>query len=196
MSGRAPTTWPESRIEYPAALRSEYREGRLFRRWREQYQGHFLFTQRMRQSKQIPHSSALDNAMFFHELFMGTRYLDAGYEALFFYRQVEDQACYDKAEELLGGRAAAQFITPNGETGGRAPDLLVFDRKTGAFRFVECKGKTEPFTSRQVARFKAIEDYLNRWSRYRRPLEGPEHPDLFPRLSAGQWIHIARLVKQ
>jgi hypothetical protein len=58
---------------------------------------------------------------------MGTLYLDAGYEALFFYRKVEDEVCHQKAVSVLGGNLAAQFITPNDETGGRAPDLLVLN---------------------------------------------------------------------
>jgi len=196
VSLRTPPIWPEARLAYPAALRAEYREGALFGRWRDQYHGHLLFTERMRRSRQIPHSGPLKNAMFFHELYAGTRYLDMGYEALFFYRLVEDRGCYEKAAALLGGQEAARFITPNAEKGGRAPDLLVFDTKTGACRFVECKGKTEPFTRRQVDRFKAIEAYLNTREALPKPLSDPRHPDLFPALPPGQWIHVARLVPQ
>ncbi len=149
----------------------------------------------MAKSGQIPHGGPLKNAMFFHELYMGTRYLDAGYEALFFYRRVEDDRCYQMAEMLLGSPAAAQIITPNSERGGRPPDLLVFNPKTGAFRFVECKGRSEPFTPRQEGKFRFIERYLNETGTGRSdPLADPSRRDLFPDLSKGQWIHIARLV--
>lgn len=99
--------------------------------------------------------------MFFHELFLGTRYLGAGCGALFFYRQVEDDACYRKACEILGGDSAAQFITPNNEQGGRAPDLLVYDPRSLRFRFVECKSQSEAYTANQPRRFAEIEEYLN-----------------------------------
>jgi hypothetical protein len=129
-----------------------------------------------------------------NELLTGIRYLDAGYEALFFYRQVEDERGYQKAFELLGGTEAAEFITPNSESGGRAPDLLVFDPKTNRFRFVECKAPSEPFTERQPQRFTAIEQYLNQTAKRHGPvLSDPQRLELFPILAEGRWIHIARV---
>jgi hypothetical protein len=125
---------------------------------------------------------------------MGTLYLDAGYEALFFYRKVEDEVCHQKAVSVLGGNLAAQFITPNDETGGRAPDLLVLNPLTKHFRFVECKGKCERFTKSQKGRFAEIERYLNSSSIASNVLSDSGREDLFPPLAAGQWIHIARLV--
>jgi hypothetical protein len=179
---------------YPVSLKASYLEGNLFRQWCERYEGRLLFCDRMLTSCQIPHSGPIKGPMFFHELFLGTQYLDAGYGALFFYRQVEDQACYQKACKLFGGSAAAQFITPNWEKGGRAPDLLIFEPPTGRFWFVECKGRSERFTPKQVQRFREIEDYLNRNSfAHAEPLVDPRDERLFPPLAPGQWIHIARL---
>lgn len=108
MTVHEPTHWPEAIHTYPAALRAAYREGKLFGKWWEQYRGRYLFTERMLRSRQIPHSGPLQNAWFFHEFYMGTRYLDAGYEVLFFYRRVEDDRCYQMAEKLLGGPAAVR----------------------------------------------------------------------------------------
>jgi hypothetical protein len=194
MSAKEPGTWPEVLYAHPAGLKASYVEGSLFRQWCKKYEGRLLFCDRMLTSGQIPHSGPIRGPMFFHELFLGTQYLDAGYGAVFFYRQVEDMACYQKACELLGGSAAAQFITPNWEKGGRAPDLLVFDPPTGRFRFVECKGRNERFTPKQVQRFREIEDYLNQTSKaHAEPLTDDRDQRLFPALASGQWIHIARL---
>jgi hypothetical protein len=186
--------WPEVLYAYPVRLKASYVEGSLFRHWCKKYKGRLLFCDRMLTSGQIPHSGPIRGPMFFHELYLGTQYLDAGYGAIFFYRQVEDVTCYQKACELLGGSAAAQVITPNWERGGRAPDLLVFDPSTGRFRFVECKGKNERFTPKQVQRFWEIEEYLNRTSTaHAEPLTDKRNRRLFPALASGQWIHIARL---
>jgi len=171
-----------------------YRSGLLFQQWRENYRGHLLFCDRMLFSKQIPHSGPIAHPLFFNELLMGTRYLDAGYEVLFFYRQVEDEACYQKACELLGGNAAARFVTPNSERDGRAPDLLVFAPETNRFRFVECKRVGESFTRKQPTRFATIERYLNQTSDlHGSALADSRDASLLPPLSEGQWIHIARL---
>ena len=127
-------TDPPRRVEqaypYPSELRARYREGKLFREWYELHRGTLLFSDRMLESRQIPHSGPVRDAWFFHELFLGIRYLEAGYGALFYYRQVDDAACYLKACEILGDEAAAQFIAPNSERGGRAPDLLIDDPRS------------------------------------------------------------------
>jgi hypothetical protein len=191
-------TDPPRRVEqayaYPAELLTRYREGRLFREWCERYPDALLFCERMWGSRQIPHSGPISNVMFFHEFFLGTRYVEAGYGVLFFYRQVEDEACYRKACEILGGEEAARFITPNNERGGRAPDLLVYDPRSLCFRFVECKGKAERYTANQPGRFAEIEEYLNSTLPHgSEPLTDSRHGGLFPRLGPGQWIHVARL---
>lgn len=186
--------WPEVAYPYPAHLKAAFLNGTLFREWYRTYEGKLLFCAKMLTSRQIPHSGPIKNPMFFHELFLGTQYLDAGYGALFFYRRVEDEACYAKAYELLGGKVAAQFITPNSEKSGRAPDLLVFEPSTGRFRFVECKGETEPFTLNQTRRFADIERYLNSNPPPNpKPLSDSRNEKLFPSLGPGQWVHIARL---
>ena len=182
---------------YPRELRTRYREGKLFREWCEKYSGALLFCERMFTSRQIPHSGPIRDAMFFNELFLGTQYLDAGYGALFFYREVEDLQCYRKACEILGGEDAAQFITPNSERGGRAPDLLVYDPRSLRFRFVECKGPSEGYTKNQPGRFRKIEEYLNeKLPKGCQPLADIKHEMLFPILRPGQWIHVARLEPQ
>lgn len=188
--------WPEIRYTYPPLLEEWYRKGVLFRLWFNLYRGHLLFDARMFSSRQIPHSGRVKDAYFFHEFFMGTQYLDAGYEALFWYREVESKESYKQARALLGGSDAAEFICPNDERTGRPPDLLVFDPRTRAFRFVECKGKSEPLTKAQPGRFAGIEEYLNQHPPpCKRPLgvTGPLWSDLFPPLAPGQWIHVARL---
>jgi hypothetical protein len=189
--------WPEIKYTYPPLLEEWYRKGVLFRLWFNLYRGHLLFDTRMFSSEQIPHSGPLKNAYFFHEFFMGTQYLDAGYEALFCYREVESKESYKQASDLLGGSEAAKFICPNAERGGRPPDLLVFDPQTGALRFVECKGKSEQFSKAQPSRFAGIEEYLNQHlPPCERPLNvpGPRWKDLFPPLKPGQWLHVVRLV--
>src|SRR5205807_7614374 len=75
----------------------------------------------------------------FNELFVGSKYLDVGYDALWACRRGECITCFQKAGELLGDRMAEQFLI--GEKDGRPPDLLLFDTHTGRVRFVECKGK-------------------------------------------------------
>ena len=180
-------------FKYDPAVEAMYDEGKQFTRWWDQYCGHFLFCRRMLGSKEIPHSGPLRHTYFFNEFFIGTQYLDAGYEALVFYRKVEDEACYQKVTELFGGIAAAQFIAPNGEKGGRAPDLIIFDPRTNNFRFVECKREIEQFTKPQVGRFVGIERYLNTSSVAGKVLSNPNREDLFPPLAPGEWIHIARI---
>lgn len=190
-----PSNWPEETCTYPACLREEYREGKLFRKWFEKYEGHLLFSERMLTSRQIPHSEPREPRGF-HEFYMGTLYIDAGYEAMSFYRRVEDEASYAKVCELVGGEAVAQFVAPNSENGGRAPDLIVFEPATSRFRFVETKGKSEPFTMSQVNRFTGIETHLNQVSPpLPQPLCGPD-THLLPPLASGRWIHVARLVAE
>jgi hypothetical protein len=131
----------------------------------------------------------------FNELFVGTKYLDAGYDALFACLKGECAKCFQKARELLGGHEAEQFI--ENERGGRPPDLLVFDKQTGRIRFVECKRKWEPFTPSQVSKFTEIENYLNHISTVRVELLSDSRDEkLFPALSPDQWIHIARVVPE
>jgi hypothetical protein len=87
----------------------------------------------------------------------------------------------------------ARFIAPHHETGGRPPDLFVFQPTTRRFRFVECKRPTERLTKAQLTKFVAIENYLNQHvDRDRSILADPEEPNLFPNLSEGQWIHLVR----
>jgi hypothetical protein len=120
-------------------------------------------------------------------------------DVLFYQRKVEDEVCYRKACELFndadGCTDAGQFIVPNKEDGGRAPDLIVFKPGTKLFRFVECKGKYEKFAKAQPSRFAGIERFLNESSVAKTgPLFDPAYPQLFPPLSNGQWIHVARLI--
>lgn len=188
----------QSRIEqsylYPKELLIRYRKGKLFCEWCQKYSDALLFCERMFTSRQIPHSGPIHRTWFFNELFLGTQYLDAGYGALFFYREVEDQQCYRKACEILGGEEAAQFITPNNESGGRAPDLLVYDLRSLRFRFVECKNPKERYTENQPNRFRKIEEYLNKnLPKGSKPLTDMKYEMLFPILPSGQWIHVARL---
>jgi hypothetical protein len=183
----------EQAYAYPEELRDRYRRGKLFREWYEQYRDSLLFYPRMFESAQIPHSGPIRDPLFFHELFLGTRYLDAGYGALFNYRAVEHMAGYEKVCEILGC-AAAEFVTPNNERGGRPPDLLVYDRTSLHFRLVECKGRTERLTTKQPYRFLEIEEYLDATlPKGSLPLTDSQFGALFPRLGPGQWIHVARL---
>lgn len=195
---REASLWSEVTYEYPANLRADYREGKVFQQWYEKHQGHFLYCQRMRTSRQIPHSGPLrggQGALGFVELFVGGLYIDAGYEAMWMYLRKEDERCYHKLCELLGGETAGRFIAPDFEKGGRAPDLIVFNPDTGCFRFVECKNKTEGFSPSQRKRFIGIEEFLNRTSaNHAGVLSMPNENNLFPALTTGQWIHIARLV--
>jgi hypothetical protein len=127
--------------------------------------GDYLFRDRMLLGRDMPHSGPMKGACFFREFYMGMQYLDAGYEAMVYHRKVDDEVCFQKACELFGGAdgctAAGDFIVPNNEIGGRAPDLIIFKPGTKLFRFVECKGKDEHFTQPQPTRFTAIEKYLN-----------------------------------
>lgn len=185
----------EQTYVYPADLRARYIDGSLFQEWWERYEGALLFCPKMRTSRQVPHSGPIKTPMFFNELYLGTQYLDAGFGALFFYRQAEDEAGYRMACDVLGGDAAAQAITPNSERGGRAPDLLVYDRATLQFRFIECKARSEAFTPSQLRRFAEIETYLNGvLPSEATPLTEPRLQELFPTLRPGEWIHVARLV--
>ena len=130
-----PTKWNERTVKfrYPAGLRDMYRKGNLFRQWYEQYkEEHFLFDERMLKSRQLPCDGPVKDAIGFHELFAGMRYLDAGYDALWYYR---DKA-REKAKELLGGDAAVTKLITNLESHPQPPDLLVFCPKTKRFRFV------------------------------------------------------------
>ena len=188
---RNPASWLEVINTYNADLKSSYYEGSLLPKWRKDYAGSFLFCKEyMDKSLQIPPHMRRG----FNELFVGTKYLDAGYDALLWCRRGECKTCFQKAGELLGDRAAEQFLTT--EEGGRPPDLLVFDTPTGRFRFVECKGK-ESFTHRQVPKFTEIENYLNHISRARAELLTDSRDEkLFPALSPSQWIHIARVLPE
>lgn len=189
-----PMDWIERTVEfrYPADFKDRYRNGDLFRRWHERYgAGHLLFDEKMFKSRQIPHSGPVKNAIGFYELFVGIKYLDAGYDALWYYR---DRA-REKAIELLGGDAAAKEIITKYECKPQPPDLLVYCPKTKRFRFVECKGKNERLTKAQDETFPRVENYLTE----NKPpcgvaLADPQRGDLFPRLRSDQWIHIVRVV--
>lgn len=111
-------------------------------------------------SGQIPHGEPLPkDKRFFPEFFVGTRYLDAGFDVLSFYRAAEHKPSYEKAKDLLGGTEAIEFINPGDESKGRPPDLLVFNQ-AGQFKFVECKRKNEKLTDSQIIHFPRIEEYL------------------------------------
>jgi hypothetical protein len=155
-----------------------------------------LFYPNLFTSKQIPHSGPIPNPMFFSEFLTGSWYLDAGYEVLRNYREVEDHASFEVVCKLLGGREAADLVTPNAEKGGRPPDLIVFERNTGRFRFVECKRANpwESFTGAQPSRFSAVEACLNErldWERYALTDATPTY--LFPQLPQQRWIHVVRI---
>jgi hypothetical protein len=199
--------WPEVTWFYPPEIKAAYYAGTLFREWFKKYpplapthpKGHHLFRDRMLLGRDIPHSGPIKYCSYFHEFYLGTQYLDAGYDVLFYHRKVEDELCYRKACELFGDADgctdAGQFIVPNKEDGGRAPDLIVFKPGTKLLRFVECKGKYEKFAKSQPKRFAGIEEYLNNCSALKTgPLFDPAYPELFPPLAVGQWIHVARLI--
>jgi hypothetical protein len=207
-SSQDSTTWPEVTWFYPPEIKAAYYAGTLFRKWFKKYpplmpttpNGHYLFRDKMLHGRDMPHSGPMKGACFFREFYVAMQYLDAGYEALVYHREVEDKLCFLKACELFGdtgGRTdAGKFIVPNDETGGRAPDLIVFKPETKLFRFVECKGKKENFTQPQPARFTAIEDYLNKsLGTGTGALFDPAYPQLFPPLSAGRWIHVAQVIE-
>lgn len=197
ISPKQETHWPEVRYEYSPDLRTQYKEGKLLSSWVKKYNGHFLFCDRMLTDPRYPFDKPKE-ARGFNELFMAIRYIEAGYEALWYYRKVEDNRSYQKLCELLGGDQAGHAIAPNSEKGGTAPDLIVFEPGTGRFRFVECKGKWEPFTTRQIDRFAGIETYLNDHPPAHAPAlsvsADENHQELFPTLPTGQWIHVARVV--
>jgi hypothetical protein len=149
----------------------------------------------MWRSRQIPHSGPVNGKpLGFGELLVGMKYLDAGYEALFLYRDNEDRVAHQMLCDLVGGASAGREIAPNGEKGGRPPDLLVVDRPTRRFRFVECKRPREGFTKTQPRKFAAIEDLLNSSCARDQVLEDERNHELFPLLPEGRWIHIVRLV--
>ena len=187
---------PEVRITYASHVRCAYRRGVLFPKWWKRYSDHLLFVPRMLTSQQVPNGAPVRDAHFFHELLVGMRYIDAGFEAIVWYRKAQDPLSHKKLCELLGGAAAGKFVGSSNESGGCGPDLLVFHPTTGAFRFVECKGKTERYTSRQLGRFEAIEKYLASRSYHHSPLYDAKMPGLFPPLAATRWIHVVRLVPE
>jgi hypothetical protein len=184
--------WPEVTWFYPAEVKAVYYAGTLLREWFNKYpplsaanpNGHYLFRDKMLMGRDMPHSGPMKGACFFREFYMGMQYLDAGYEAMVYQREVEDGVCFRKACELFGDTGgcavAGKFIVPNDETGGRAPDLIVFKPGTKLFRFVECKGKGENLTQAQPARFTGIEEYLNAsLAPGTEALFDPAHPKLF-----------------
>jgi hypothetical protein len=201
--------WPEVTWFYPAEIKAAYYAGTLFHEWFNKYpplssanlNGHYLFRYKMLKGRDMPHSGPMKGACFFREFYMGMQYLDAGYEALVYHRRVEDEACFQKACELFGDADgctdAGEYIVPNDETGGRAPDLIVFKPGTKLFRFVECKGNGENFTQTQPKRFTDIERYLNKsLPTGATALSDPAFPELFPPLPEGRWIHVARIIEQ
>lgn len=201
--------WPEVTWFYPTEIKAAYYAGTLFREWFNKYpplspanlNGHYLFRDKMLKGRDMPHSGPMKGACFFREFYMGMQYLNAGYEAMVYHRRVEDEACFQKACELFGDADgcmdAGDFIVPNDEIGGRAPDLIVFKPGTKLFRFVECKGKDEYFTQPQPKRFTAIEKYLNTsLEPGSKALTDSAHPKLFPVLSEGRWIHVARIIEE
>lgn len=195
---REGSPWLEVTFDYPPELRIEYREGNVFKGWYSKYQKRFLYDDKMLRSRQIPHSGPLSpgqGALGFGELFVGNLYLDAGYEVMWRYLPKENRRSYEKVCELLGSEAGGQFLAPDSEVGGRAPDLLVFDPESGRFRFVECKAKNERFAHKQVERFAGIEAFLNSpVTKHGAFLSVAGDDQLFPVLPVGQWIHIACVV--
>jgi hypothetical protein len=195
---RKGSRWQEVVFQYPEQLRADYRQGKVLRQWYENYQGHYLYDDKMLLSNQIPHDGPPppgQGALGFGELYVGGQYIEAGYEVMWRYLRKENQRCYRKLCELLGGEEAVRFVAPDSEAGGRAPDLLVFHPETGRFRFVECKGKNEGFAPKQIERFIGIEEFLNRTTaNHAGLLSEPNETRLFPPLGEGQWIHMARVV--
>src|ERR1700730_2800572 len=141
--------WPEVTWFYSPEIKAAYYAGTLFREWFNKYpplsvaapNWHYLFREKMLHGRDMPHSGPMEGACFFREFFMGMQYLDAGYEAMVYHREVEDAVCFRKACELFGDADgctdAGKYIVPKDETGGRAPDLIVFKPGTKLFRFVE-----------------------------------------------------------
>lgn len=196
-ASHSPPQLTEALLRYDPALKDAYRDGTLFPQLVQKYPGHLMFCARARSNRQVPYGRPLRKCWFFSEVLVGTRYLDAGYEVLWYYRQVEDEASYRMACELFGGPTAAQLIIPNSERYGQAPDLIVFDRRSKRFRFVECKRRGERFTPKQLQRFASIEQYLNHTlTRDLSLLTDTDRPSLFPPLAAGRWIHVARVEPQ
>jgi hypothetical protein len=188
------TPRPEVAYPYPSALRAAYKQGKLFRKWAEKYQGHLLITEKMWKSRQIPHSGPIKDPRFFLEIYLCTQYLDAGYGALCEYRHCDDPKKYAQVCTLVGGDRVAQLITPNNEKGGRPPDLLVYDLRRPRFRFVECKDGRESLKPTQMRKFPQVEALLNAVMPPEiAPLADARYPLLFPDLPEGHWIHIARL---
>ena len=163
------------------------------------YYGRWPFDRSILNNNQIPHSHRDDHfkvCRSFNELFMAMQYLDAGYEVHLFYRasgECGTDVSYTKAVEVLG--KAYMSILGLGK-GTEPPDLLVVQPGTCKFRFVECKGPSEPPTKGQVKRFLEIEEALNsNPPPCGEPLSDQmREEDLFPRLDPGRWIHVVRVV--
>ncbi len=184
----------ETLHRYDPALENAYRQGTLVPQLAQKYHGHLMFCPRTLSNSQVPNGRPLRKCWFFSEVLIGTLYLDAGYEVLWYYRQVDDQTSYRMACDLFGGPSAAEFIIPNSESNGQAPDLIIFDPTTKRFRLVECKRRYERFTGKQVKRFASIEQHLNHTMDWDKSLlTDPNYPNLFPPLAAGAWIHVARI---
>lgn len=194
-AGSSSPGFTETVLRYDPAMKESYRDGSLVPQLVAKYPEHLMFCARARTNRQVPFGRPLQKCWFFSEVLTGTRYLEAGYEVLWYYRQIEDQASYRMACDLFGGPAAAQLIIPNSERHGQAPDLIVFDRNSKRFRFVECKQRGERFTPKQLQRFEFIEKHLNEnLNRDLSLLTDSNHPDLFPTLEPGRWLHVARVL--
>ena len=189
----------EVRCSYPRDLKKRYDKENEFDHWFVKYYGRWPFHASILNSNQIPHSHrdarySKNDSLGFNELYMATQYLDAGYEVHLSYRGKEhlSDLSFREAVRVLG-RVDEQILRFG--SGGEPPDLLVVKPNTDKFRFVECKGPSEPPTPRQPERFHEIEESLNsNPPPCGEPLSDPTRPDLFPTLAPGLWIHIVRVV--
>jgi hypothetical protein len=210
-------SWPEVTFFYPPEVEAAYYAGTLFWQWFDKYppltperpDGHYLFRDRMifrkkgKLGRDMPHSGPMTGACYFPELYMGMKYLDAGYEAMVYHRKVEDPVCFDKACELFGdtdGRTeGGEFIAPNKEEGGRCPDLIIFKPGDKTISFRRMQRQNESPTKAQPDRFPKIEKFLEdrlRKSLIPEALHDATHPELFPPLPPGKWIQFARVVEE
>ena len=190
---------------YPPDVKSRYEKDYEFDHWFVKYYERWPFHPSILNNNQIPHSHRppeFKGTRSFNEAYMATQYLHAGYDVHWLYRGKEagSDASYQEAKRLLG--EAGNSIQRFGK-GGEPPDLLVVEAASSRFRFVECKGPSEPFTKNQVARFLQIESALNNNPPpCREPLSfekqklllSPQLERLFPELPNGHWIHVVRVV--
>lgn len=193
--------WTQVTCSYPRDLKKRYDRENEFDHWFVKYYGRWPFHESILNSNLIPHSHrdprfSKNESRGFNEVYMATQYLDAGYEVHFGYRSEKEHQCdrsYKMAVEVLGKAHTSSLGLGNG---AEPPDLLVVQPSTRKFRFVECKGPSEPPTKGQVKRFLEIEEALNsNPPPFGEPLSDQmREEDLFPRPDPGRWIHVVRVV--